>query len=111
MRPSMPMFLALLERLNAAGLTVSQLQSSIQKLLPTKVFPRRTDDGREYPVLLTADEVTLSVAEYSPVYVNGDVAKPGQQTFRPGLPSARLGLQRHAPRLESADLRAEYMSL
>jgi len=36
-------------------------------------------------VLLTADEVTLSVAEYRPVYVNGDVAKPGQQTFRAGL--------------------------
>jgi hypothetical protein len=77
--------LPLLARLNAAGLTLSQLQSSIRELLPTKVFRRRTDDGREYPVLLTADEVTLSVAEYRPVYVNGDVAKPGQQTFRAGL--------------------------
>ena len=89
--------LPLLGRLNAAGLTLSQLQSSIRELLPTKVFRRRTDDGREYPVLLTADEVTLSIAEYRPIYVNGDVAKPGQQAFRPGLTVRQARrLRRHA---------------
>jgi polysaccharide biosynthesis/export protein len=113
--------LPLLGRLNAAGLTLSQLQSSIRELLPTKVFRRRTDDGREYPVLLTADEVTLSVAEYRPVYVNGDVAKPGQQTFRAGLTERQalalaggydvMRFRAKDPFLESADLRSEYMSL
>jgi len=113
--------LPLLGRMNAAGLTLSQLQSSIRELLPTKVFRRRTDDGREYPVLLTADEVTLSVAEYRPVYVNGDVAKPGQQAFRPGLTVRQalalaggydvMRFRAKDPFLESADLRSEYMSL
>ena len=71
-------------------------------------------------MLLTADEVTLSVAEYRPVYVNGDVAKPGQQTFRAGL-NVRQALalageydvmrfRAKDPFLESADLRSEYIS-
>jgi polysaccharide export outer membrane protein len=113
--------LPLLGRLNAAGLTLSQLQSSIRELLPTKVFRRRTDDGREYPVLLAADEVTLSIAEYRPIYVNGDVAKPGQQAFRPGLTVRQalalsggydvMRFRAKDPFLESADLRSEYMNL
>jgi polysaccharide biosynthesis/export protein len=113
--------LPLLGRMKAAGLTLSQLQSSIRELLPTKVFRRRTEDGREYPVLLTPDEVTLSVAEYRPVYVNGDVAKPGQQAFRPGLTVRQalvlsggydvMRFRAKDPFLESADLRSEYMSL
>ena len=113
--------LPLLGRMKAAGLTLSQLQSSIRELLPTKVFRRRTEDGREYPVLLTPDEVTLSVAEYRPVYVNGDVAKPGQQAFRPGLTVRQalalsggydvMRFRAKDPFLESANLRSEYTSL
>jgi polysaccharide export outer membrane protein len=116
-RVSLPLF----GRMNAAGLTLSQLQSSVREVLPTKVFRRRTDDGREYPVLLTADEVTLSIAEYRPIYVNGDVAKPGQQAFRPGLLVRQalalaggydvMRFRAKDPFLESADLRSEYMSL
>ena len=113
--------LPLLGRMNAAGLTLSELKSSIGELLPTKVFRRRTEDGREYPVLLTPDEVTLSISEYRPVYVNGDVAKPGQQVFRPGLTVRQalalsggydvMRFRAKDPFLESADLRSEYMSL
>ena len=113
--------LPLLGRMKAAGLTLSQLQSSVRELLPTKVFRRRTEDGREYPVLLTPDEVNLSVAEYRPVYVNGDVAKPGPQAFRPGLTVRQalvlsggydvMRFRAKDPFLESANLRSEYMSL
>ena len=113
--------LPLLGRVTAAGQTLAQLQSTVRGLLPTKVFRRRTVDGREYPVLVAADEVTLSIAEYRPVYVNGDVAKPGQQSFRPGLTVRQalalaggydvMRFRAKDPFLESADLQSEYMSL
>jgi polysaccharide export outer membrane protein len=113
--------LPLLGRVSAAGQTLAQLQSSVAELLPTKVFRRRTVDGREYPVLVAADEVSLSIAEYRPFYVNGDVAKPGQQSFRPGLTVRQalalaggydvMRFRAKDPFLESADLQSEYMSL
>jgi polysaccharide export outer membrane protein len=52
--------------------------------------------------------------------VNGDVAKPGQQTFRAGLTVRQaltlaggyvMRFRAKDPFLESADLRSEYMSL
>jgi polysaccharide biosynthesis/export protein len=106
---------------NAAGLTISTIQSNVRELLPTKVFRRRSDDGREYPIVLTPDEILVSIAEYRPVYVNGDVAKPGPQPYRPGLTVRQaiasaggfdvMRFRAKDPFLESADLKGEYDSL
>ena len=30
-------------------------------------------------------ELTVEIAEYAPVYVNGDVTKPGAYSYRPGM--------------------------
>lgn len=35
--------------------------------------------------MVTPDQVMLANSEFRPVYLNGDVAKPGEQTFRPGM--------------------------
>src|SRR5262249_38734677 len=92
-----------------------------RELLPTKVFRRRSDDGREYPIVLTPDEILVSIAEYRPVYVNGDVAKPGPQPYRPGLTVRQaiasaggfdvMRVRAKDPFLESADIKGDYDSL
>jgi polysaccharide export outer membrane protein len=105
---------------NAAGLTISEIQAAVRELLPTKVFRRRSEDGREYPIVLTPDEVLVSIAEYRPIYVNGDVARPGPQPYRPGLTVRQaiamaggfdvMRFRAKDPFLESSDLKGEYDS-
>jgi polysaccharide export outer membrane protein len=113
--------LPVLGRIQAAGLTLPELQRNVRDLLPTKVFRRRTDDGRDYPIVLTPEEITINVVEYRPIYLNGDVAKPGEQAYRPGMTVRQaialaggydvLRFRAKDPFLESADLQSEYKSL
>jgi polysaccharide export outer membrane protein len=56
----------------AAGLTVAELRDKLRDLLTEKNVVRRP-------------EVTVDVAEYRPVYVSGDVMKPGAYPFRFGM--------------------------
>ena len=72
----------LLGTVAVAGLSPSQLQAKIQAILATKVFQQRVSDGREIEVTIDPDEVTASVVEYRPIYVNGDVSKPGEYAYR-----------------------------
>jgi polysaccharide export outer membrane protein len=72
----------LLGSVAVAGLSPSQLQTKIQSILATKVFQQRASDGREIEVAIDPDEVTASVVEYRPIYVNGDVSKPGEYAYR-----------------------------
>ncbi|ACA15602.1 polysaccharide export protein [Methylobacterium sp. 4-46] len=68
-----------------AGLSLAEARAKIQSLLPSKEIRRRTDDGREFPLILSASEINVAILEYRPVYLNGDVAKPGEQPYRPGM--------------------------
>lgn len=77
--------LPLVGTIQAAGLPITELRAEIQRLIGRKVVRQRTDDGREHPIVIEPDEVTLSVAEYRPVYVSGDVSKPGEVRFRSEL--------------------------
>ncbi|MBR1280046.1 polysaccharide biosynthesis/export family protein [Bradyrhizobium sp. AUGA SZCCT0283] len=107
--------------LPVAGLHVPQIRAKIGAALASKVFRRRTPDGREVVIVIDADEVTTIVAEYRPVYVNGDVSKPGEYPYRPATTARQLvavaggydvmRIKMNNPYLESADLRAEYGSL
>jgi polysaccharide export outer membrane protein len=81
----------------------------------------RTPDGREHVIVIDADEVTANVAEYRPIYVDGDVSKPGQYPYRPSTTARQLiavaggydvmHMRMNNPYLESADLRSQYGSL
>lgn len=105
----------------AAGLTVPELRDRVKELLPARPLRRRTPEGRSLDVVIEPDEVSVTVAEYRPVYVNGDVAKPGEEAFRPGMTVRQavalaggydLVRQRIPnPVLETADLRAQYGAL
>lgn len=104
-----------------AGLPLSQIQAQIRGALASKVFRQRTPDGRETAVVIEADEVTTIVAEYRPIYVNGDVSKPGEYPYRPATTARQviavaggydiMHIRMNNPYLESADLRSEYGSL
>jgi polysaccharide biosynthesis/export protein len=104
-----------------AGLPLSQVRTQIRGALASKVFRQRTLDGRETVVVIDPDEVTTIVAEYRPIYVNGDVSKPGEYPYRPATTARQviavaggydiMHIRMNNPYLESADLRSEYGSL
>jgi polysaccharide export outer membrane protein len=76
--------------LQVAGLSLPQIQSKVGGALASKVFRQRTSDGRETTIVIDADEVTATVAEYRPIYVNGDVSKPGEYPYRPSTTARQL---------------------
>jgi polysaccharide biosynthesis/export protein len=113
--------LPLVGLLPVAGLPFPEVRAKIGAALTSKVFRQKTQDGREIIVVIDVDRVTTTVAEYRPIYVNGDVAKPGEYTYRPSITARQLvavaggydvmRIRMNNPYLESADLRSEYGSL
>ena len=107
--------------LRVSGMALSDVQSKLREILPTKEFRRRNELGREYPVILTPGEINVMIAEYRPVYLNGDVSKPGEQVYRPGLTVRQaialaggydiMRFRMNNPFLEQADLQSQYHSL
>jgi polysaccharide export outer membrane protein len=109
----------LLGTIAVAGLPPSEIRAKIQAGLATKAYRQRAPDGRENVVIIEPDHVTTVVAEFRPIFVNGDVARPGQQPYRTfltvreavalsgGYDIMRFRVNR-SPFLESADLRSEY---
>jgi polysaccharide export outer membrane protein len=113
--------LPLIGDVKAAGLTLTKLRAKLQNLLASKVYRKRSEDGREVPVMLAPDEISVTVTEYRPIYVNGDVSKPGEEQFRPGMTVRQaialaggydvMHFRMKNPFLEQADFQAEYNSL
>lgn len=105
----------------AAGMSLSELQQKVRAQLPGKIFRRRTEDGRESQVALSPDEIMVTVSEYRPIYLNGDVARPGAQSYRPGMTVRQaialaggfdtMRFRSRDPFLEAADFRGDYYSL
>ncbi len=108
----------LLGTISVVGLSPTELQAKVQAKLAAKVF---RSGGGEHSVAIDPDEVTATVAEYRPIYVDGDIAKPGEQVYRPlmtvrqaialsgGYDVARMRMNN--PILETADLRGESETL
>jgi polysaccharide biosynthesis/export protein len=110
----------MLGQIKASDQTLAEIRRIIRDLLPTKVFRHRTIEGREFPVVIQPEEISVTVAEYRPVYLNGDIAKPGAVSYRAGLTALQaIALAggydvmrfRGDPFLESADFRSEYYDL
>ena len=72
-------------RVRIAGMTIAEAQSAIRKLVTARPLRQRFQDGRDSLIVIAAEDVNVAIAEYRPVYVMGDVAKPGELAFRPGL--------------------------
>lgn len=103
--------------IGAAGLTVSELRSKVAAVLSQREFRQRGYNKIERDVI-SGEEITLAIAEYRPIYVNGDVSRPGSQAYRPGLTARQavslaggydlLRSRIEDPILQSADLQGKY---
>lgn len=113
--------LPLIGHVKAEGVDISLLRSKVQQLIAAKMLRRTAQDGRELPTIVLPEAVTLAVVEYRPVYLKGDVAKPGEVVFRPGMTVRKavalvggydiMRVRMTNPFFEVADLRSEYDSL
>jgi polysaccharide biosynthesis/export protein len=110
----------LLGTITVTGLTPAQAQAKIKAGLANKPLQLRRPDGRSDLVVIAPDEVT-AVVEYRPIYVNGDVSKPGEYPYRllmtvrqavalsGGYDTFRFRVSN--PNIDIADLRSQYESL
>ncbi len=76
---------SLVGTLMVEGAPFSEVRSKIQSAVAGKIFRVRTPDGRELPRIFERDEVAAAIVEYRPVFVIGDVNRPGEQAFRPRM--------------------------
>ena len=70
---------------SVGGLSGQAMQERLQAAMAAKVIRRPAADGRDLALTIEADQVVARVVEYRPVFVTGDVAKPGEQAFRIGM--------------------------
>lgn len=104
----------------AEGVEFSEIRAKLQSAVASKIFRIRTPDGRELSRMFERDEVAATIVEYRPVFVNGDVTRPGEQPFRPRM-TARQALasaggfsalaRANATSFDAANLRSEYITV
>jgi polysaccharide export outer membrane protein len=102
-------------------MTITEAQAAIRKLVTARPLRQKFGDGRETLTVVAVDDVNVSIVEYRPVYVMGDVAKPGELPFRPGLSvrqaialAGGFDIMRYRlvnPFLESADMKGKQETL
>jgi polysaccharide biosynthesis/export protein len=111
---------SLVGTLMVEGAPFSEVRSKIQSAVAGKIFRMRTPDGRELPRIFERDEVAAAIVEYRPVFVIGDVSRPGEQVFRPrmtvrqavafaGGPSALV--RANTTPFDAINLRSEYITV
>lgn len=67
------------------GVEISDVRNKIQSAVANKIFRVRTPDGRDLTRMFERDEVAATIVEYRPVFITGDVTRPGEQAFRPRM--------------------------
>lgn len=102
------------------GVELSKVRSTIQSAAASKIFRIRTPDGRELSRMFERDEVAATIVEFRPVFITGDVTRPGEQTFRPRM-TVRQALasaggfsalaRANATSFDAANLRSEYVTV
>jgi polysaccharide export outer membrane protein len=110
--------LPLAGRVRVIGMPLSAAQEVIKALATPRPLQQRSPDGREIYVALALDDVLVTIAEYRPIYVLGDIGKPGELPYRPGMTvrqAIALGggfdIMRYRlvnPFTESADLKGQH---
>lgn len=77
--------LPVLGPLNVLGKTIEDVRKEVIEALKPKSLPQRSVDGTETWTGFYPDQIVVDVEEYRPVYIDGDIASPGTQVFRPGM--------------------------
>jgi polysaccharide export outer membrane protein len=84
-QPDGAIALPLTGALAVEGLTPAELRAEVQTQLGRKIYRLRGNDGREILTVIQPEEVSAAIVAYRPIYVTGDVAKPGEQVFWPEM--------------------------
>jgi polysaccharide biosynthesis/export protein len=113
--------LPMIQPLSVANIELAAALKLVKAELSQRVYQERTPDGRVYSTTIAPDAILLTIAEYRPIYVDGDVTKPGSQTYLPGMTVRQavslaggyeiMRFRMNNPFLESADLRSEHQSM
>lgn len=113
--------LVLVGPVKVAGLPLAAARDRIVEALSSQIFIQLGQDGRERRIIPQRNTISVDVAEYRPVYVDGDVSKPGQHAYHPGMTVRQaialsggydtMRFRAVNPILESSDLRSEHKSL
>lgn len=77
-------FFPLVGALPAAGSTLGELRGTVGQAYAATILPR-TAGGEAAPALIRPAQVSLTIAEYGPVYLTGALVQPRAIAFRPGL--------------------------
>jgi polysaccharide export outer membrane protein len=108
-----------------AGSSPGELRLKMVAALASRVVRQIGPDGLERPYSIEPGEISANVVEYRPIYVSGDVLRPGEQPFRPGItarqaissaggggaPVRQMGLASDAAQREALELQASITSL
>jgi polysaccharide biosynthesis/export protein len=104
--------------ISVVGLSAAEIRTKIQAALLGKTIRQRSPDGRVISLTIAPDDIAASVVEYRPVYVMGDVSKPGQYPFHPAMTAQQavalsggydlLRMSSQKASLEASDLQSEY---
>ncbi|UVK41230.1 polysaccharide biosynthesis/export family protein [Mesorhizobium sp. AR10] len=65
--------------------TIEDVRKEVIEVLKPKSLPQRSADGTESWTNFYPDQIIIDIEEYRPVYIDGDIASPGTQAFRPGM--------------------------
>lgn len=105
----------------ASGASINVLRQRIQGEFSKKAVSLREPDGRTVITPVSPEEVLVSVSQYRPVYLLGDLARVGEVAYRPGLTVRQavaaaggydvVRFRINNPFLDSIDFKAQETSL
>ncbi len=75
----------LIGSIEAAGLTIEAFQQVAERASIGRRFSTRGDDGLYITIELEGYQIFADVANYAPIYIIGDVLRPGEISYRPGM--------------------------
>lgn len=75
----------LIGEVKAAGMKLSELRTHVRDRLPQFVYKNRSVANSDASQFIEANEISLRILEYRPVYISGDITRQGEVPYRPGL--------------------------
>jgi polysaccharide export outer membrane protein len=75
----------LIGEMQVAGMTMSNLRSHLVERLPHFIYKIRGATSGDQTQTIEANEISLRILEYRPVYLSGDIARQGEVSYRPSI--------------------------
>jgi len=75
----------LIGTVDVGGVPWADVRGRIQSAFASRLLPTYGSDGRETLRGVERDAVAVSIAQYRPVWVSGDVTRSGEQAFTPQM--------------------------